>query len=247
MNYYKLINGTQFINIATTLDFRKFQKKHSIILTCDESQGQYVQCGEKLYRAYWLKPVTTDKFPYETVDIIAITEEEYNIFKKAVEANEEIIIEPDTPIEEDDIPADPIEETTIDYIKSAKINELSVACNKIITNGFDVTLSDEKTHHFSLTTQDQLNLLTLSTLIENGETEIPYHADGDMCKYYSQEDMISIINCANNFKTYHITYFNSLKAYVNSMQEMEEISKVKYGCLIPDEYRSEVLKGLDEV
>ena len=85
MTYYKLINGTTFVGVATQSDFRVFQHKHQIILACDEEVAQYVQSGDALYRANWMVPVTTDKISYETVEVIKIDEEEYNILLDAVE------------------------------------------------------------------------------------------------------------------------------------------------------------------
>lgn len=105
-------------------------------------------------------------------------------------------------------------------------------------------MSDGQSYHFSLTTQDQLNLITLSSLVVSGQTEIPYHADGELCRYYSVEDINTILNTTTAFKTYHVTYFNSLKAYVESLATIEEISAIEYGCVIPEEYQSDILKDL---
>lgn len=121
---------------------------------------------------------------------------------------------------------------------------MSATCNKIITNGFDAILSDGENHHFSLTIQDQLNLITLSSMVAAGETIIPYHADGELCKGYSVEDITTIINTATSFKTYHVTYFNSLKVYIDSMNDINEVNNVVYGIDIPEEYQSDVLKQL---
>ena len=79
MNYYKLISGTNFVGIATQHNFREFQHRHSIILACDEERAQYVQCGDVFYRADWMVPVTTDKVSYETVELVRIEKEEYDI------------------------------------------------------------------------------------------------------------------------------------------------------------------------
>lgn len=113
-------------------------------------------------------------------------------------------------------------------------------CNKMIVDGFDIKLSDNNIYHFSLTLQDQLNLITSAQMISNGVQKIPYHADGCVCKYYSINDMGKIIEMANLFKTYHISYFNSLKSYIESLQDMEIISAVSYGDEIPEEYQSTV-------
>ena len=245
MNYYKLINGENFVGIASQLDFREYQKKHNILLACEEETAQYVQSDDELYHANWMKPVITDRFPYTTVEMISIDEEEYNTLREAIEAGKDIVVEPDNPTEEDPLPADPIEEITVEYVKNVKISEMNNTCNKVITNGFDTVLSDGKAHHFSLTTQDQLNLITLSTLVENGENAIPYHADGELCKFYSAEDIRTIITMATSFKTYHVSYFNALRAYIESLDTIEAIKAITYGTPIPEEYQSEVLKVLN--
>ena len=244
MNYYKLINGEVFVGIASQHDFREYQHKHNILLACTEETAQYVQSDGTLYHASWMRPITTDRVQYITVEMIAISEDEYNTLKAAIESGEEVVIEPDNPVE--DIPpvTDPNVEVTVEYVRSAKINEMNNACNKVITSGFDTVLSDGETYHFSLTTQDQLNLITLSTLVESGETAIPYHADGELCKFYSAEDITTIITNATAFKTYHVSYFNALRAYIESLNTMEDIGNITYGVPIPEEYQSEVLKVL---
>lgn len=139
---------------------------------------------------------------------------------------------------------DPNTQLTLEYVKEQKIATLNATCNQVITNGFDAILSDGQPYHFSLTTQDQLNLITLSSLVASGQTEIPYHADGELCRYYSVQDINTILDTATAFKTYHVTYFNSLKAYVGSLTTIEEISAIEYGCAIPEEYQSDILKNL---
>lgn len=136
--------------------------------------------------------------------------------------------------------------TNLDEIKTSKIKELSTECNKTIINGFDVVLSDNNKYHFSLTYEDQINLITLSGMVQAGEKYIPYHADDGECKYYSTEDMNHIITVGTTFKTYHTTYFNSLKMFVNSLTDNETVRSIEYGINIPDEYQSDVLKQLME-
>lgn len=244
MNYYKIIKDTSFIGVATSKDFRKYQKKNRILLNCKEKQGQYIQLGDNsFYRDDWMISVSTEAISYETANIIPIEKEEYDMLYQAIESNEEIILEQPESSEEKQ-PINPIEEITIDFVRTSKIAEMNAFCNKTITKGFDIVLSDGETYHFSLTTQDQLNLITLASMVESGETQIPYHADGEPCKFYSVEDISAIITKATEFKTYHVSYFNSLKTYINSMETTEEIAAVIYGIEIPEEYQSEVLKSL---
>ena len=244
MNYYKLISGTNIVGIATSLDFRRFQKKHRIILICDEQSAQYVQYKDILYHDNWMLPITSDLYEYESAEVIQVDEQEYNTLKAALETEDEIVIKPETPVEEEPEYVDPNEIITVDYVKSVKIAEMSNTCNKVITNGFDVVLRDGNSYHFSLTTQDQLNLITLSSMVANGETQIPYHADGELCRFYSAEDINIIITTATQFKTYQISYFNALKAYIESLDDMNEIGAITYGVDIPAEYQSDVLKAL---
>lgn len=189
-------------------------------------------------------PITTDLYKYESAEVIQIDEQEYNTLKTALETEDEIVIEPETPVEEEPEYVDPNDVITVDYVKSVKIAEMSNACNKVITNGFDVTLNDGNSYHFSLTTQDQLNLITLSSMVASGETQIPYHADGELCRFYSAEDINIIITTATQFKTYQVSYFNALKAYIESMTDIETIGAVVYGMEIPAEHQSDVLKVL---
>lgn len=137
-----------------------------------------------------------------------------------------------------------LNEDNISDIKDAKIEEMSNTCSNVITNGFDVKLSDGEVHHYSLTTQDQLNLITLSTMAAAGENDIPYHADGELCKYYSAEDIGIITYAATSHKTYHVTYFNSLKAYIASLENIADILNITYGVDIPADYQSDILKQL---
>ena len=135
----------------------------------------------------------------------------------------------------------------LDELKEQKISEMSTTCNTTITNGFDVTLSTG-TEHFSLKTEDQLNLFgkqaqisqDVSVISENKGYE--YHQDGELCKYYSLDDMLLIINTAMAYKSYHTTYCNSLFRWIEQMNTKEEVNEVYYGIEIPEAYQSEVLK-----
>ena len=43
MKYYKLLNDGEFIGVGTSYDLRKFQLKHSILLTSDDESAQYIE------------------------------------------------------------------------------------------------------------------------------------------------------------------------------------------------------------
>ena len=244
MNYYKLISGENFVGIATSLDLRRYQHKHRILLLANEATAQYVQCNDKYYHARWMLPIITNNVEYDIVEVTQIEKDEYDVLFETIEAGKDVVIEPEQePVEElpDELPSD----ITVEYVKTMKLAEMSNKCNQTITNGFDVMLSDNKVYHFSLTTQDQLNLITLSSMLASGETSIPYHADGELCRFYSAEDITLIIEMATQFKTYQVSYYNSLKAYIESLSTIDEIHAITYGNEIPMEYQSDVLKILN--
>lgn len=129
-------------------------------------------------------------------------------------------------------------------VKAAKIAEMSVACNEVIIQGFDITLSDERSHHFSLEVSDQLKISKLNDRANAGITILPYHADGESCKFYSKEDVVALNKAMENCIEFQTTYFNSLRDYIESMADISDICAVEYGTDIPEVYQSEVLKML---
>lgn len=137
-------------------------------------------------------------------------------------------------------------EEPLNTIKANKTAEMSSACRAAIVAGFDVTLSDGKDHHFSLTVEDQLNLNALFGLLAAGAEQVPYHADGETCVYFTATDMQTVVQEATAHKTYHESYFNSLKAYIASKRTAAAVNAIEYGTEIPEQYQSDVLKALLE-
>lgn len=247
MTYYKVIKDNEFVGIGTSYELRKYQLKHGILLVADDNTAQYIQINDKLYRDNWFKVLTTNTIEYETASISVVDESEYQQLFEAIDAGEEIsnvTNDEDTYYQEDDNVVDSDSIITLDYLKTQKIKEMSYYCNQAIVNGFDVELSDGRTHHFSLTVQDQLNLITLSSLAASGVDNIPYHADGELCEFFSVNDIQMIVKAATELKTYHTTYYNSLKLFIQSLGDRDDVANVIYGANIPDEYKSDVLIAL---
>ena len=245
MKYYKIIVNAQIIGVITSDKCFRFQDKHSTLERTVPEMTEYIECSGKLYHASWMQPIKTDLYSYTIADIIEIEEQEYNILDPISEPipfnDDEDEDEQEKPIIE---PINPVEEITIEYVRQAKINEMSSSCHHIIEGGFDLELRNE-IKHFSLTTQDQLNLITLSALAQT-QTLIPYHADGESCIFYTNEEINQIVETATAFKIYHTTYYNALKGYINALETIEEISAIQYGTEIPEEYKSDVLRALEQ-
>lgn len=96
--------------------------------------------------------------------------------------------------------------------------------------------------HFSLTTEDQLNLFGKQVQLASGAEQFEYHADGEKCIYFSKEDMTKIIEAAMSFVSYHTTYCNSMYTWIASVGTKEDLDAITYGTEIPEEYQSDVLK-----
>ena len=117
---------------------------------------------------------------------------------------------------------------TVEEAKPAKIAEIKQVCESYIYAGTDVTYSDGTTEHFTYTLADQSNISEMFTAIMAGATEYPYHADGEICKIYTKEQIVTIYGTLSLFKTEATTYHNSLKAQINAMTNADAISAVKF-------------------
>lgn len=109
------------------------------------------------------------------------------------------------------------------YIIARKKSELSAECEKAIISGIDVGDA-----HYSLTIEDQANILALTPLAQTGSS-VFYHSDSNMCCEYSPEDFLAVVNAATVFKTLQTTYCNLLMRQVEIMTDAEEVKAVEYG------------------
>lgn len=135
---------------------------------------------------------------------------------------------------------------TLEELQAAKKQEVNAACNKTIVEGFDVKLSDGQIHHFTMKEEDQIAFLTCLALIRKGETAIPWHPNGSStqpCVFYSTDDMQKITDAAYEHRTFHTTYCNSLKIWVEATETAEELQEIYYGADVPETYQSDVLKA----
>ena len=243
MKYYKILQSNHFIGAASSNDFVYYSPIVRGFLCSDENYGEYISYNGILYRSGWMWPLGNQDIAYENAQIIEIQEEEYNAYIQAIENNEEIDDNHNEWEGEPEPVPNPVDVESLAFITQSKIKEMSHACQMAIENGFDIELNDGNTHHFSLTIQDQLNLMTLSAAAETEEL-IAYHADGEQCVFYTAEEIKAIVAAAQALKTYETTYFNALKSYINSLETIEEVSAITYGVEIPPEFQTEVLKVL---
>lgn len=129
------------------------------------------------------------------------------------------------------------EENSADVIRTAKLAEISAACNAVITAGIDLELTEGPVH-FNLSIEDQTNIANLFRVVELGGTEFPYQADGGVCRVYSATEIAQIYIATQTLITTQTTYHNALKEYVLSLSSLDKISAVTYGMTLPKKYET---------
>lgn len=111
----------------------------------------------------------------------------------------------------------------IENIISQKKSELSAECEKAIVAGVDVSNA-----HYSLTIEDQANILAWMAVAQTGKA-VPYHCDGQPCRIYTADEFMKVANAAVAYKTHHTTYCNLLMRQVEVMTNADEVKAVQYG------------------
>lgn len=112
---------------------------------------------------------------------------------------------------------------TLPDIIIQKKAELSTECEKAIVAGVDVGEA-----HYSLTIEDQANILAWMTVAQTGKA-VPYHQNGQPCRIYSPEEFLEVANAAVVHKTHHTTYCNLLMRQVEAMTDVDDVKAVQYG------------------
>lgn len=135
------------------------------------------------------------------------------------------------------------EDNALSVVMSAKLSEISNACNAVIVNGVDIKFGEE-TVHFNLSIEDQSNINNLFRVVELGGTEFPYQADGGVCRIYTAAEIAAIYIAAQTLITTQTTYHNELKQYVQTLTDVEEVSAVQYGVTLPEPYLTEMNEKL---
>lgn len=235
--YYKVIGDGTVLDVLKQPQYVTYQERNKLIVLCQRNgaRGVLSTDGSTVWHVVGWKEIPLPDVI--SVQLVEIDEEEYEILKSAISSGE-------TPSQDDNQSIVEPSEVTLEYVKEKKIAKMKSACEETITNGVDVVLSDGQTHHFDLTIEDQINLITLKEMIISGATEIPYHESGCLCKMYSPEDIAILLETASAHKTYQVTYFNSLKGYIQSLKEIDAVNNVYYGMPIPEDHWSEVLVAI---
>lgn len=136
---------------------------------------------------------------------------------------------------------EPVYEPTLDELKMTKKQEVSAACEQTIAKGIDVQLPGG-VEHFSLTANDQINLIGSQAAVTAGEQQIAYHEDGKPCRYYTPDEIGLIVQQTMFWIGYHRTYCNSINMWIQAVTDKEDLQEIYYGADVPEVYQSDVLK-----
>lgn len=236
MNYYKIILNDSIIGVGNC--FLKYQKVNNLSLETNKKQCQYVAYNGKLYHDSWMS-VPPKNLEIIQAEVVEIENDEYEILLSSLRKNEEIKIEVEEELEQEENNNFVDFDNTLDFIKQSKINEFKSEANKKIIAGVDF-----EGKHYSYTTQDQLNLITL---IQNKDIDQLYHADGEAFEYYSYDKLFRLNSKLLIWKNLNVIYYNDARQYIETLTDISEISNLQYGFELPKEFQSEVYKSVKEM
>lgn len=219
---YKLIQNDQVIDVVKYPRFVSFLPSGHIAITDKTSANGILGSDNKTIYSFDTRP------NYPVVIIKEITPDELERLQSLLSSGQK--------------PA--VDEVTLAAAKNVAIKELSVICKYKITLGFSVVLSDNNVYSFRLTTEDQLNLMSIEGQLNAGVSTFVYHATNSPCRVFSRDDMTKIINAFKRHILYHTTYFNVAKQYINSLLDIEVIKTFTYGADVSDTVDDPIIKRI---
>ena len=216
MRYFKLIKDHNIIGIIDDNNFRKYQKKHKIIVFSNVEDAEFIEYKNQFYWDTWLNPYPAQdlSITISLIKIDEIDEEEYNILKETLQTEQEILLQQQPQVEEPQPPMPPQEENpvpddTLEYVKRVKIAEIQKANQNKLKKGFDIVLKTG-VKHISMAQDGLFNLIVMLT-------------DPNM-----QEEKQQIVQEMLNFKNICNAYTDILIQQVNNSVNISDINNIHY-------------------
>jgi hypothetical protein len=224
---YKIIYEDKVIDIVQHPRFLRFLSFNRIAFT-DKSSAQGILGSDRKT----IYTFSARNYPEaKVVSIKKISEEEFNRLQSLLNSGYEISANLDS----------------LDKVKHDKIAELSEICKDKITSGFNIVLKDGNSYNFTLTAEDQINILNLENQLNSDAKVFIYHTSGCPCRAFVRDDVIKIVNTYRQHVLYHTTYFNVAKQYINSLTGIDTIKAFQYGddiiSTVKDSFVKQVLKS----
>ncbi len=204
---YKIVQNNKVIDVVKYPQFVSFLTSGHIAMT-DKTSAEGI-VGSDAKTVYSFIPQTG--YPIVTVDEIDLKELER--LQSLLGSGNEICADSSVLID----------------AKRIALRKISNLCKSNIVAGFSVVLADGMTYDFKLTTEDQLNLMSIEGQLNAGVETFIYHATNQPCRVFSRDEMLKVIKAFRRHITYHTTYFNVAKQYINSLVDIEKIADFTYG------------------
>lgn len=80
----------------------------------------------------------------------------------------------------------------------------------------------------SLTDVDQLNIKAIYDTVKSGAKSALYHADGKLCRAFTDEEIIKLMEASMKYVTYNTTLCNHLHVQVLNAKTKENIVNVEF-------------------
>lgn len=177
----------------------------------------------------YINPVTLNNQSTPAPGLLPLTAEQeaiylqYNGFVR-ITSTDPVEIEPDVEAWEAWKATQP---DPLDSARAEKVQEMSAACNAAIVAGMDVETT-QGTEHFSLEETDQINLTAAYNAVSSGAAGYPYHADGQLCRMFSADEITAISEASISHKLYHTTLCNHLLTWARRAETAEELAGITY-------------------
>lgn len=232
--YYKITLGENIIDVFTEPEYVKYSSRAKTVLRQPKAQDAEGIISQRTGRYYHVEG--WPEFPEAvtnsggTVILEEIDETSYRALVQMLDS-------------EGPVPGDTAEEiissdSNLETVIRRKVEAMNSACNAAIVAGFDLTLSDGETYHFTMKDEDQTAILLVFMQAQAGANEIDFYAADRKCLTMTTEDAVLLGTTATVFRSYHVAYYRCLAEWVESMTSITEAAAVSYGDIIPEKFRS---------
>lgn len=123
----------------------------------------------------------------------------------------------------------------IESVKISKISQFQGDCYAKVSSGFYIGED-----HYSLEQEDQINIQSLYITASRNGAPLLYHADGQIVREYSKEEVFTLFDKMEEVKNKNLTLFNYLKATINESDDAEFINSMEFS----EEFLSDKYKEL---
>lgn len=219
---YKIVQNNKVIDVVKYPQFISFLASGHIAMTDKTSATGIVGSDNQTVYSFQPRP------NYQIVSIEEISIKEFERLQGLLNSGDEVCAD----------------ELVLAEARQSAIKRLSNKCKAIINAGFSIVLSDGKSYSFKLTAEDQLNLMSIEGQLNAGAETVIYHATNQPCRIFSRNDMLRVIKAFRRHVTYHTTYFNVAKQYINSLTDIEKINKFSYGTDVTTAVKDRVIKKI---